>query len=123
MKCDYGALFMGHYYWNNFILDGLTSFFKDFLMWTIFKIFIEFVTIWLLFYVLVYWPWVMWDLSSPTKDQTHTLCIWRPSCNHWTTREVSELLKLRMGFHYLRQSQLRSWQTWYSPSSNLIMFQ
>ena len=31
-------------------------------MWTIFKLFIEFVTILLLFYVLVFYPWGMWDL-------------------------------------------------------------
>ena len=39
-----------------------------FLMWTIFKVFIEFVTILLLFYVLVFWPRGMWALSSPTRD-------------------------------------------------------
>ena len=31
------------------------SFLKIFLMWTILKVFIEFVTILLLFYVLVFW--------------------------------------------------------------------
>ena len=41
-----------------------------FLMWTIFKVFIEFVTILLLFCVLVFWLGGMWDLSSPTRDQT-----------------------------------------------------
>ena len=41
-------------------------------MWTIFKVFIESVTILLLFYVLVFWLQGMWDLSSPTRDQTHT---------------------------------------------------
>ena len=40
-----------------------------------FKGFIEFVRILLLFYVLVFWPRGMWDLSSPTKDRTHTPCI------------------------------------------------
>ena len=39
-----------------------------FLMWTTFNIFIEFVTILLLFYVLVFWPGGMWDLNSPTRD-------------------------------------------------------
>ena len=29
------------------------------------KVFIEFVTILLLFYVLVFWPQGMWNLSSP----------------------------------------------------------
>ena len=63
-------------------------FFKDFyLMWTNFKAFIEFVTIWLLFYVLVLWPWDMWDLSPTTKDWTHSPCIGRQNLNHWTARK------------------------------------
>ena len=33
-------------------------------MWTIFKVFIEFVTRLLLFYALVFWPRAMWDLNS-----------------------------------------------------------
>ena len=37
-------------------------------MWTIFKVFIEFVTILLLFNVLVFWPGGMWDLSFPTRE-------------------------------------------------------
>ena len=42
----------------------LQHFFKRFwLMWTIFKVFIEFVTILLLFYVLVFWPRGTWDRS------------------------------------------------------------
>ena len=57
-------------------------------MWTIFKVFTEFVTILLLFYVLGLWPGAMWDLSSPTRDRTRTPCIGRQSLNHWTTREV-----------------------------------
>ena len=36
-------------------------------MWTIFKLFIEFVTILLLFHVLVFWPRGMWD--SQLLDQ------------------------------------------------------
>ena len=51
-------------------------------MWIIFQVFIEFVTILLLFYVLVFWPRGMWDLSSPTRDGTCTLCIGRQSLNH-----------------------------------------
>ena len=62
-----------------------------FLMWTIFKFFIEFVTILLLFYVLVFCPWGMWNLNSPTRDFTHTSCIGRQSLNPWTTREVPDL--------------------------------
>ena len=50
-------------------------FFKIFfsLMWTIFKIFIEFVIISFLFYVLVFYSPGMWDLSSLTRDWTRTL--------------------------------------------------
>ena len=55
------------------------------------KSFIEFVTILLLFYVLVFWPQGMWDLSSPTRDRTRTLCIGRLRLNHWTAREVPEI--------------------------------
>ena len=33
-------------------------------MWTIFKVFIEFVTILLLFYFLVLWPQGVWDLRD-----------------------------------------------------------
>jgi len=59
------------------------------LMWTIFKVFIEFVTI-----LLLFWFWFFgqeaWTIlvSSLTRDQTHTPCIGRSSLNHWTTREV-----------------------------------
>ena len=45
--------------------------------WSILKVFIEFVTILLLLYVLIFWPQGMWDLSSLTRDQTHTPCIGR----------------------------------------------
>ena len=62
------------------------NFFSFFLMWTTFKVFIEFVTILLLFWF--FWPRGMWDLSSLTRDQTHTPCIGSRSLNHWTAREV-----------------------------------
>ena len=42
--------------------------FKNFFMWTIFKVFMEFVTILLLFYVLVYLLQGMWDLSLPQRE-------------------------------------------------------
>ena len=60
-------------------------------MWTILKVFIEFVTILLLFYVLVFWLRGIWDLSSPMRDRTRTPCIGRRSLNHWTAREVPGL--------------------------------
>ena len=64
------------------------SFYKFFLLWTTLKIFIEFVTILLPFSALVFWPWGMWDLSSPTKDWSCTPCLERQSLNHWTTRKA-----------------------------------
>ena len=53
-------------------------------MWIFLKSFIEFVAILLLFYVLVFWPPGMWDLSSPTGNGTLTPCIGRWRLNHWT---------------------------------------
>ena len=41
-----------------------------------FLIFIEFVTILLLFYVMSSWPQGPWDLSSGTGDQTHYPLHW-----------------------------------------------
>ena len=52
------------------------------------KLFIEFVTILLLFQFFGHEAG-MWDLNSLTRDQTHTFCTGRWSLNHWTTREVS----------------------------------
>ena len=48
------------------------------------KVFIEFVTMLLLFCVLVLWSGDAgaWDLSSLTRDWTLTLCIGRQSLNH-----------------------------------------
>ena len=57
-------------------------------MWTVIKVFIEFVTILLLFYGFIFWPGGMWDLSPLTGDCTCTSCIGRQSLNHWTAREV-----------------------------------
>ena len=52
-------------------------FFKIFLMWTIFKVFIELVTMLLLLCVFTFWPHRIRDLSSPTRDRTRTPCIGR----------------------------------------------
>ena len=64
----------------------------------LFKVFIEFVTILLLFYVWVFWLRGMWDPSSPTRDQTRTPCIGRLSLNYWTTREVHYIFLLNWFF-------------------------
>lgn len=47
----------------------LVFFFKDFFMWTISKVFIEFVMILLLFHVLVLWTQGMWHVSSLTGTE------------------------------------------------------
>ena len=57
-----------------------------FFTWTIFKVFIKFVKILFLFYVFVFCLQGMSDLSSPTRDGTHTLWRGRLSLNHCTTK-------------------------------------
>ena len=71
-------------------VNVIILFFKIFLflMWTIFKVLTEFVTTMLLFLVLVFWLWGMWDLSFLTRDWTHTPCTGRQSLNHGTTGEI-----------------------------------
>ena len=54
-------------------------------------VFIEFITILLLFYVLFFWPRGTWDPSSPTRNQAPTPATGRWSLNHWATREVPGL--------------------------------
>lgn len=46
-----------------------------------FSVFIECATVLFLFYVLVFWPQGMWDLSSPIRDGTVTPCIGRKVLN------------------------------------------
>ena len=55
-------------------------------MWTTYEVFIEFVTILLQFYIMVFWSWSIWDLSFLTRDRTHTHYIGRWSLNHWSSR-------------------------------------
>ena len=61
----------------DFEKTGLYSFFK---MWTIFKVFIEFITILLPFNILFFLPQGMWDPSSLTMDGTYTR-VHRPTLN------------------------------------------
>lgn len=77
-----------------------------FFLWTI--SFSEFVTILLLFHVLVFWPQGMRDLSPLTKDQTHTPCIRRWSLNHWTIREVPGPYSMARHAHLMGQISLLS---------------
>ena len=63
-----------------------------FLMYTILKVFIEFVTIFLLFYVLVFLAARHVGSWSLTRDPTCTPCPGRQSLHHLTAREVSFLI-------------------------------
>ena len=73
-------------------------------MWTIFKVFSEFVTILFLIYVLVFWPRDMQDLSSLTRDRTHTPCMDRQSLNHWTSREVPQGKQILIYFRIMEDT-------------------
>ena len=59
-----------------------------------FKVIIEIVTIFLLFYVLFLWPRGIWDLSSLTRDWIHIPFVVRQSLNPWTTREVPIVVRV-----------------------------
>ena len=50
-----------------------------FLMWTIFKVPVQFVKALFLFYVLVHWPQGMWDPRTLTRDGTCTPSIGKQS--------------------------------------------
>ena len=54
-----------------------------------FKVFIEFATTWLLFYVLIFQLRGIWYLSSPTRHWTCAPCIGRWSLTHWTDYQAS----------------------------------
>ena len=47
----------------------------------------------------------MWDLSSPTRDQTLVLCTVRWILNHWTTREAPQLTNLLQSRRFLQDKQ------------------
>ena len=57
--------------WGNELTQRASPevFLKIFLMWTSFKVYIQYIIL-LLFYVLVFWPLGMWDLASLTEDWT-----------------------------------------------------
>ena len=58
-------------------------------MWTIFKVFIAFVTILLRFYVSVFEPQGVWDLRSLLGIEPIHL-HWKVKPNHWTTKEIPD---------------------------------
>lgn len=58
-------------------------------MWTIFFVFIGFVTIFLLgFFFMFCFDQEACGVSSPTRDGTHTPCAGRQSFSYWTARKV-----------------------------------
>ena len=72
----------------NIIKAKICLYFKDLFYVDIFKVFTEFVTMLILFYVLFYWPRGMWDFRSLTRDGTCIPYTGRESFNHWTATEV-----------------------------------
>ena len=58
-----------------------------------------------------FWPQGMWDISSPTRDQTHTPCIGRQSLNHWTAREVPRTSVLTVRQNLVSASSSKTFQT------------
>ena len=84
------------------------GFFKTFffLMWIIFKVLIEFVTILLLFYILGFFFWLQgtWDPNSLTRHWTCTPYTGRQNPNHWP-KEASVSLLLWNNF-FPRRDQI-----------------
>ena len=64
-------------------------FFFFFLCGPIFKVVIESVTILFQLYVLAFWPWGIWNLNSPNRDQTCNSCIRRPSTG-WSGKSLNK---------------------------------
>ena len=84
----------------------------------------------LLLYVLVFWPQVMWGLSSLTRDQTCTRCTGRWSLNHWTTREVprfwyfsKDQKEVRGAVNIWRKNMLGSFCCWVAVMSESFAIQ
>lgn len=79
------------YKWNQTIFTPNVygnAFLKAIFMWTMFKVFMGFVTISLLFFGFGFWPRGMSELISLTRDWSHTPCIGRWNFNCWTAKEV-----------------------------------
>ena len=105
-------------------------FLKNFFFFNLahFNVFIEFVTVFftrgatretqcyniasVLCFGFFFWPWGKSDLSSPTRDLTHTPYIGRWSLNYWTVREKPCMLNFEVtGVTYLWEQPHRcSWK-------------
>ena len=64
-------------------------------------------------FLFYFCSWGMWDLSSPTRDRTHTICTGRWSLNHWTTSEVSYQYRF-WGCSFCRQTLMITWNQLYT---------
>ena len=94
-------------------------------MWTIFNIFIEFVTILLLFCVLVFCHEASGILTPQPGIELVPPCTGRRSHNHWTTGKVPVcffkflpwiflfMAKLYIDFHYFLHKIIR-WEKWHN---------
>ena len=85
------TLFFKDFFFN---VDHLNFIYKIycFLMWTIFKVFIKFVTILLLLLMFCFFgPEASGILSFLIRDRARTPFIGRQSLNHWTTRKALKL--------------------------------
>ena len=87
-------------------------------MHTIFEVFIEFVTILLLFHILVFWPQGH-EGPYPTQDGTRTPCSGRQNLNYWTARGVSNSKTFRWWWVWCRKSRVaegEGWDGWWARS-------
>ena len=64
-------------------------------------------------FLFYFCSWGMWDLSSPTRDRTHTICTGRWSLNPWTTSEVSYQYHF-WGCSFCRQTLMIIWNQLYT---------
>ena len=71
-----------------FIMNWHNIFLKIFLIGPFLKSLLNLLQYCFCFMFWFFWSRGMWDLSSPTRDQTRTPCIGRCSLNHWTAREA-----------------------------------
>ena len=55
-------------------------------------------------------PWDIWNITSPTRDQTHVPCNVRWILSHWTTRRVPKLA--------FKRSNTSTWYTIWKAQMN-----
>ena len=83
------------------LFSTLYFFKKDFWCGPLLRSFLNLLQYCFCFMFLISWPQGIWDLSSLTWDQTHTLCIGRCILNPRITREVPTQYDLKMDWDTL----------------------